>query len=281
MNLFVQRYEEMGEHISFVSIPKAIHVNTKKISPEKLKERLEKKRVELENIPFVQHGFFVKKSPFNLVSSPEYLLGLFYIQDAAAQIPAEILAPKKIVLDACAGVGGKTMQLAESCIVIAVERDEEQFIALENNMERIGIENCIAYQMDFRAVKKSFPFILLDAPCSGNYMLEEQWLKRQSIARIQERAQLQKDIIAHSLSILEKGGVLVYCTCSLEPEENEEVVQFALDNFPVHLEDIHTIGDPGLTSFFGKNVHTSMKKCRRLWPHKTNTTGFFIAKLRK
>jgi NOL1/NOP2/sun family putative RNA methylase len=280
MNIFKERYREMNGDIKFISLRRAIRVNTLKISPEKLKERLEKKQATLERIPFVKNGFYVK-SKFNLVSSPEYLLGLFYIQDAAAQLPVEVLNPKSLTLDCCAAPGGKTTQIAEQAPIIAVDSNKDRIRAIENNLERLGIKNCILYQMDVRDVKKKFDYILLDAPCSGNYVLEEDWLKRNTLKRIQERSNLQKELIAHALSLLNKDGILVYSTCSLEPEEDEEIIQFALDNFPVKLEKVNTIGDNGLEKFQNQKFHSSMRLCKRLWPHKTNTIGFFIARLRK
>tara|TARA_Y100000310_G_scaffold345776_1_gene469703 strand:+ start:7485 stop:8333 length:849 start_codon:yes stop_codon:yes gene_type:complete len=281
MSPWQKRYEEMGGDIQMIKLDKCIRVNTKKISAEKLKKRLEAKNVELERVPFVKNGFYVKSSRFNLVSSPEYLSGLFYIQAASAQVPVEVLKPEGLALDAFAAPGGKTTQLAEYCDVIAVDSKRERFEALQNNLERLGVANCIAYLMDFRAVNKTFKYILLDAPCSGNYMLEKHWIRRNTLKRVNERAEKQKAYIAHAISLLEKDGVLVYSTCSLEPEEDEFVIQYALDNFDVKLEKFESFGEPGLTKVFGKDLDPSMKFCRRFWPHKTNTIGFFVARLRK
>ena len=89
------------------------------------------------------------------------------------------------------------------------------------------------------------------------------------------------ELISKAISLLNKNGVLVYSTCSLEPEEDEFVIQFALDNFPVKLEKIDCTGDDGLTKIFGKKLDPTIKYCKRLWPYKTNTIGFFIARLRK
>ena len=281
MNIFTERYKEMGEDIAFVNIPRTIRVNTKKITASQLKKRLEARNVELKKVPFIDNAFYVK-SRFNIVSTPEYLLGLFYIQDAATQIPATVLKPKGVVLDGFAAPGGKTTQLAECCDVVAVEQKAERFDALANNLERLGIDNCIAYQMDFRQITKKFDYILLDVPCSGNYALEgKDWFKKNSLKRIEERARLQKELLSHAISLLNKNGVLVYSTCSLEPEEDEFVIQYALDTFDVKLEKIDSVGDSGYTKVFGKNLDSTMKYCRRLWPHKTKTVGFFIARLRK
>ena len=280
MSYLTDRYKEMGGEVKFIKPRRCIRVNTKKISVEKLKERLEKKHVELDKVPFLKNAFYVK-SKFNLVSSPEYLMGLFYIQDAASQIPAEVLNPKSLTLDMCAAPGSKTTQLCEKVSVIAVDSNKDRFKAIENNLERLGIDNCIAYLLDSREINKTFDYILLDAPCSGNYILEDDWLKKNNLKRIQERSYLQMELISKAISLLNKNGVLVYSTCSLEPEEDEFVIQFALDNFPVKLEKIDCTGDDGLTKIFGKKLDPTLKYCKRLWPYKTNTIGFFIARLRK
>lgn len=282
MNLFEQRYKEFGGEIKAFNLQKAIRVNTLKISSAKLKDRLEKRGVILKKIPFVDDGFFVVRTKHSLVSIPEYLLGLFYIQDAASQVPAHILNPKdEVVLDACAAPGGKTIQLASIAkAVVATESDEERFKKLAYNLERLGINNCIAYNMDVFDVKKKFPFILLDAPCSGNYMLEKDWLQKNTLKRIQERSTIQKRLITHMISLLDKNGVLVYSTCSLEPEEDEYVIQYALDNFNVKLDMIDMIGEPGLNQALGTSFDKTMTYCRRFWPSKTRTIGFFVARLR-
>jgi tRNA (cytosine40_48-C5)-methyltransferase len=281
ISLFQKRYEQIGGTLKQINLDRCIRVNTKKISPEKLQQRLKKRGVSLEKIPFTQRGFRVKNERFNLVSSPEYLLGLFYIQEAAAQFPVEVLQPKGLVLDACAAPGGKTTQLALYADVIAVDNNKERFQKLRYNIERLGIDNCIAYQINFLNVRKTFDYILLDAPCSGNYMLEDGWIQKNTLQRIEERTVIQKQLLSHAISLLNPGGVLVYSTCSLEPEEDELVVQHALDHFSVKLEKIPVIGDNGLTSVFGHDLNPTMKYCRRFWPYKMNTIGFFVGRIRK
>ena len=271
----------MGGSLTKVHLKRCIRVNTHKIEPLKLKKRLEEKGVKLTKIPFVKHGFYVENSRFNLVSCPEYLLGLFYIQDAASQIPAELLHPKKTVLDGFAAPGGKTTQLALYADVLAVDNNPLRMKKLLHNVERLGIGNIAAYTMDFMDLTTSFQYILCDMPCSGNYMLESGWTKKNTQARIDERSKLQKQYLSHAISLLEEDGVILYCTCSLEPEENELVINHALQKHSVCLEPIDTIGDEGLTTVFGKNLDSSLHLCRRLWPAKTHANGFFMARLRK
>jgi len=282
MNIFAERYKKLGEPAKTVETKKAIRVNTSKITKEKLIERLEARNIEVEEIPFTKNGLYILKSHFNIVSTPEYVLGLFYIQEAASQLAVEVLNPKGLCLDACAAPGGKTTQIAEQCDVIAVDSREDRLIPFQNNIERMGVKNCAAYNMDFRGVRDKFDYILLDAPCSGNFVTEGKiWFRKQSMKRIYERAELQKQLISHAIELLNKNGTLVYSTCSLEPEENEMIIQYALDYHKIKLEKVNVIGDSGLTDVFGTKLNKEIKKCRRLWPWKTNTQGFFIAKITK
>ena len=282
MNIFSERYKQLGEPATTVETRQAIRVNTLKTTKEKLIKRLEARHIEVEEIPFLENGLYIIRSPFAVVSTPEYLLGLFYIQEAASQLPVPVLNPKKLCLDACAAPGSKTTQIAEQCPVIAVDSREDRLVALQNNVERLGITNCKAYNLDFRGVKDKFDYILLDAPCSGNFVTEgKMWFRKQSMKRIQERSELQKSLISHAIELLNKNGTLVYSTCSLEPEENELIIQYALENHKIKLETVNTIGDPGITNPFDNKLNSEIKKCRRLWPWKTNTQGFPIAKIRK
>jgi len=282
MNIFAERYKKLGNPAKTVEIKQTIRVNTLKTTKEKLIQRLEARNIEVEEIPFVKNGLYILSSRFNIVSTPEYAIGLFYIQEAASQLPVEVLNPKKLCLDGCAAPGGKTTQIAEQCDVIAVDIREDRLKALQNNVERLGVKNCSAYAMDFRGVTDKFDYILLDSPCSGNFVLEgKMWFRKQTLKRINERSELQKTLISHAIELLNKDGTLVYSTCSLEPEENEMVIQYALDNHKIRLEKVDCIGDEGLVDVFGVKLDKEIKKCRRLWPWKTNTQGFFIAKIRK
>ena len=104
----------------------------------------------------------------------------------------------------------------------------------------------------------------------------------ESLVQPENRAKLQKGLVSAAVKVLKPGGTLVYSTCSLEPEEDELVIDWALSNHPLCLQTVDlTIGDPGLTNVHGKELHPDIKKCRRLWPHKTGTQGFFLAKLKK
>ncbi|MBU1974859.1 MAG: RsmB/NOP family class I SAM-dependent RNA methyltransferase [Nanoarchaeota archaeon] len=288
MNQFIKRYRQICPDFSEVqAIHHAIRVNTLKITEKNLVERLNKKRITLEKIPFVKHGYFAK-ARFSLASVPEYLQGYYYIQEAASQVPAEILDPKPTdtVLDMCAAPGSKLTHLAQlmqnkGCI-IGLDIEDKRLEAVRNNVARLGMTNILLYKKDAKQaldLGMKFDKILLDAPCSGNYCTERNWFKRRKVKDFENRAILQKQLLKAGVSVLKPRGELVYSTCSLEPEENEVVVDWALKKYNLKLAKINlSVGDSGITNPFGKRLSSEIKNCIRFWPHKTGTQGFFIAK---
>ena len=290
MNFFLDRYKKLGQTVSRINLQPAIRINTLKISEAELISRLKKLGVKLEFIPFAKHGYYCA-SKFSLGAITEYLRGYFYLQEAAAQIPVQVLDPKsgETVLDCCASPGGKTTQIAQYMknkgILIALEKKRHRMISLKTNLERCGVSNCVAYFMDANKVSSlniEFDKILLDAPCSGNFITDQAWFNKRDLEGIRRAAEIQKSLIEKSLAVLKKGGILVYSTCSLEPEENELNMQWMLKNFKVKIEKINLkTGDTGLINVFNKKLNKSIANCVRFWPNKTNTEGFFIAKIKK
>ncbi|MBN1644716.1 RsmB/NOP family class I SAM-dependent RNA methyltransferase [Candidatus Woesearchaeota archaeon] len=291
MNFFLNRYKQLGERVKSVPLRQSFRVNTLNISENALIFRLKSLGVAVSKIDFAKHGYYIDKSRFSLGAITEYLLGYYYLQGAASQIPVEVLSPEQneLILDCCAAPGGKTSQISQwmdnKGIVIALEKQKHRLPALKNNLERMGCQNTIVFHMDALKSDKlnlKFDKILLDAPCSGNFITEPDWFeKHRNINTIKNRAELQRDLLTVCMKVLKKDGILVYSTCSLEPEENELNMQWLLDNFNVKFEKINTIGDQGLTNIFGQKLDKQIQNCKRFWPHKTLTEGFFIAKVRK
>ncbi|MFA5888408.1 MAG: RsmB/NOP family class I SAM-dependent RNA methyltransferase [Candidatus Nanoarchaeia archaeon] len=283
-NDFTRRYIKLGARADIFDLPEIIRVNTLKTTPKTLFDRLKEKGFEFEKVPFLENGYKVIRARHALSALQEYLHGYFYMQEAASQLPAQILNPCKddIVLDACAAPGSKTTQLAvKSKYVVALESQHNRMPSLVNNVERLGIKNVIACNTDARIFEPSIKFdkILVDAPCSGNYISDTQWFRRQSVNNFKQRAEIQKEILSNIVSHLSDNGELVYSTCSLEPEENEMIIDWAITDLRMKIVDIDCIGDKGLTSPFGEKLHKDVEKSRRLWPYKTKTQGFFIAKM--
>ncbi len=292
LKYFFGRYAELGEQVpEKIEIKQALRVNTLRIPEDVIVNRLNALGVRLSKISWLRHGYFVENSRFSLGATVEFLLGYYYLQEAAAQIPVEVLDPKpgEIVLDCCAAPGGKTTQLAQLMqnkgVVIALEKKSHRLLSLRNNLERLGVSNCIVYHIDaVKAVQLGIKFdkILIDAPCSGNYASDKQWFNKRNIEDIRKSVRFQRKILDSALSVLKQGGILVYSTCTLEPEENELNMQWLIDNYGVTIETVDvSIGDTGITDVFGEKLHGSIANCRRFWPHKTGTEGFFIAKVRK
>jgi NOL1/NOP2/sun family putative RNA methylase len=290
---FLERYSELGQEFepAKVKVKNCFRINNLKIEPRELLRRLNKKGVRLRKIAWLELGYEYE-SKYSLGATPEYLLGYYYLQDAASQTPVQLLKPNKkdLVLDMCAAPGGKTTQLAQYMnnegAIIALDTDTRRLLSLRNNLERMTIKNVLIYRKDARFVFDfglQFDKVLLDAPCSGNFTLEKDWFEKRSLEEVKERARRQKELLKAAVNVLKKGGTLVYSTCSLEPEENELNIDWLLRKYPgLKLEETGLeAGDPGVTDAFGKKLNTEIKKCKRFWPHKTGTQGFFVAKIHK
>lgn len=165
---------------------------------------------------------------------PGYEEGRWWVQDAAAAIPARLLglAPGARVLDLCAAPGGKTAQLLKAgYAVTAVDNDAERVVRMQQNFSRLGYApqvltaDVLAYEPEGR-----FDGILLDAPCSatGTFRRHPEVVWHRSAADIAGRVALQRRLIERALGWLDAGGILVYCVCSLEPAEGEEQARWLL-----------------------------------------------------
>lgn len=277
-----------------------IRCNTLKISPEELKEKLEKKWQISQ--PFEDHKEIIiiesELAPGELGRSLEHQLGYYYVQELASMQAVFALEPKAKdrILDLCAAPGSKTTQMSALMenhgLIIANDVSFERMRALNANLERCGCSNVITTKMhgfvlckQFEKAKFFFDKILVDAPCSGEGTIrfDLSILKMWNLNMIKRLAGLQKKLIASAISCLKPRGILVYSTCTFEPEENEEVIQFALDNFPVKLEsfDLPLKSRSGLVEWQNKKFSKEMKKCKRIWPQDNDTEGFFVAKLKK
>jgi len=285
---FVNRYQKLGWTYKQVNPQQAIRINTMNAGRDDVVNRLQSLGIALEKIPFLQDGYWIRKSKFSVGATAEYLLGLYSIQEAAAQIPATLFAEleDKTVLDACASPGGKTVQLADimndSGVIVALELKKRKMFALANQLERSRVTNTAVYQMDAREASKmsmKFDCVLLDVPCSGNYVTDKGWFNKRSLKDVERNAGRQRQILAEAVEVTKEDGELVYATCSLEPEENELNIDWAIANLNVEVETINCHGEKGLTNVFGRELDHSIEKCRRIWPGQTQ--GFFVCKLRR
>jgi NOL1/NOP2/sun family putative RNA methylase len=272
----------------------SIRVNTLKINPEELKERLEKKGFKFEPIEWVSYGFTVLKEALNLGSLHEYLQGYYYIQNVASMLPSLILNPKSndIVIDMCAAPGGKATHLAQMMnnegSLILIERNRKRIPALEMNIRRMGIINSIVLNFDATELNKldiKADKILLDAPCTGEGLIREDPSRKKSktFADIKKMAKIQTQLLNAGLKVLKPGGELLYSTCSITPEENELVLHETLQNSSDYsiVKIKEQYGVNGYTNIFGANLREDIKLSQRLYPHLHNTIGFFICLIKR
>ncbi|MFT4261538.1 MAG: NOL1/NOP2/sun family putative RNA methylase [Candidatus Woesearchaeota archaeon] len=291
--LLKDKYEEFKEYSSKY-ITKAIRVNTLKISVEDLKKRLED-RWNLIPVPWCKEGFWITYKDgdrFDIGNLPEHQLGYIYVQDPASMIPPVVLNPKPhdIVLDMCSAPGSKTTQLAmymdNKGMLIANDESGKRLSALGLNLTRCGVSNTIINHMRGEQVKGEYDKISVDAPCSGtgtirrNFKIAEMY----SFGLVKRMQSIQKKLIRKAYQLLKKGGILVYSTCTLEPEENEEVIDYLLKEF----EDAEVLDielninrQPAILEFENKKYDPRVSKCLRILPQDNDTEGFFVCKIQK
>lgn len=299
---FVERYSKLTDWESFRQcslsfLRRSIRANTLKISVKELKERLESSW-NLEQIPWCKEGFWIehaKKERRDIGNLIEHSLGYFYIQEAASMIPPIVLEPKPddMVLDIAASPGSKTTQIAQYMenkgILIANDYTYERMKPLSINLQRCGVTNAMITLMEGQWFKKSgieFDRVLVDAPCSGTGTIRKS-LKTIGIWNpdmVRRLSITQKQLIETGFNLLKENGTLIYSTCSLEPEENEGVVDFLINKYEnAGLEEIKLSikRSPAVLEFDGNSYNEGIKKCLRIWPQDNDTEGFFVAKVRK
>ena len=199
-------------------------------------EELEKYNVVLEPDPLMKDVFKVVKSDIPIARFQGFKNGYFYIQSRSSSLISYFLDPKEneTILDSCAAPGSKTTHIASlthnSCEITALEVDIKRSQILKNTLQRCGVTSVTVLSGDATnpPFKEDtlFDKILIDAPCSGSGTLSSKtyakWRIKNSL--IKQYSQLQFEIISQVSKYLKKDGLLLYSTCSLLPEENEEII---------------------------------------------------------
>ncbi len=273
----------------------SIRMNTLRMESEKTIERLQKKRIELEKIPWLSHGFY---ADFEGHSTPgaflEHMLGFYYVQGVPSMTTVEVLDPQpdETILDLAAAPGGKTTHIAQqmqnSGIVVAVEMDRRRISSLESNILRCGVTNAIVLRGDAKKVERlnlEPDRILLDAPCSGEGLIPLDPTRKtsKSMADVRFCATKEDELLDAAVTVLAPGGTIVYATCSIAPEENEYIVDDILKRHPeMKIVQIPLdFGTPGYSEPYGVSLDESLKLSKRFLPHLHGTEGFFICKMIK
>ena len=264
--------------------PLTLRVNTLKISRNDLKEKLAAAGFESQTTPYSPNGIILSTAVKPIQKTEFFDKGLLRIQDEGAQLIACLVNPERneSILDACAGAGGKSSHLAalleNKGFILAFDRNQEKITELKKEIIRLGITiietqagNVSAGLPD--AFRERFDCVLVDAPCSGLGTLrrnpEIKWRIMQN--DILSFAAQQKKILQQASAAVKRGGRLIYCTCSVLPEENENIVEHFL-----RVNNQFSLGKPSSTII---RPLTDSSGFFRTFPHRHNMDGFFGALL--
>lgn len=267
-----------------------LRVNTGKISAEEFSRICP---FPVRPVPWIENGFYYEKD-VKPAQHPYYHAGLYYIQEPSAMTPANVLLVRKgeRVLDLCAAPGGKATELGvrtgRDGLLVANDLSASRAKGLLKNIELFGIGHVLV-SSEYPAklcgyFRGFFDKILIDAPCSGEGMFRKQpamaasW-DPDSPARF---SKLQSDIVLSAADMLREGGMLLYSTCTFSPEENEGTIdrflrerpEFTLLDVPPYEGFCEGIPECG-------NGRAELTKCVRIFPHKMDGEGHFLALLKK
>lgn len=266
--------------------PLSVWVNQRKISPQELRERLTRRGIRVEKAPYLDGAFYLEGYD-HLGAVPEFREGLFQVQDVSSMLAVQAAAPKKgaYCIDVCAAPGGKSLYLSEllqgTGCVDARDVTEYKAELIRENAERLGAKNVAvsvkdACVLDEASVGKA-DLVLADLPCSGLGVLGKKTdLKyRMTKEQQQELAAFQRKILAVVQSYVKPGGILLYSTCTIHREENEENVRWFLEEFPFEPAPLDDVLCEELRG------GTTKQGYLQLLPGVHSCDGFFIAKFRR
>ncbi len=272
-------------------------INYLKTDLAHLREDLNRQGIRYREIHWPKGSFILKSDAGDFRKSAVYLDGKIYMQNVSSMIPPILLDPKKgeKILDMCAAPGAKTTQIASlaggDIELVALEKMEVRFQKLLATLKVQVADFVKACLLDGFWAKEKYPAyfdkVLLDAPCSGEALFDVRNPKTYGFwneKRVKEISRRQKILIASAIASLRKGGELVYSTCTFSPEENEEVMNWALSKFkememvPIQIPIPNV--KRGLVGWKDKKYSPALRSALRVLPNDF-MEGFFIARLRK
>lgn len=296
----VERYLHIlgGETVDLLEaneepLPETIRCNSHLIDCRLLEDRMEEKGFILEPIPFTRHGYIVEEQLIPVGATHEYLQGYYYIQDPGSMTVVSHLDPRpgEVIIDAAAAPGGKATQIlqetGDSALLVAVDINRRRMRALRSHLNRMRFTSYILVRQDSRRLPPGLEAdrILLDAPSSGEGIIRKDKSRKKSRRPEDLRMihELQYTMLYSLLDRLKPGGVLVYAACTTAVEEGELVIARLLESRDdIKVEDGGAYpGDPGVEEYARLRLPSDVRLCKRLWPHRHGTEGFFICRMRK
>ncbi|MCF8030115.1 MAG: RsmB/NOP family class I SAM-dependent RNA methyltransferase [Desulfohalobiaceae bacterium] len=225
---------------------------------------------------------------------PEFHLGLIHCQEEVTLYPVFAMAPRpgEAILDMCAAPGNKTVRIGlatkDAARIVANDLSWQRLRALRDMNDRLGL-TCIGVRRGnglHIPGEERFDRVLLDAPCTGEGTSRKSqgWIRHQKKGDWNKLSGLQRGLLRRALNLTQPGGLVIYCTCTFAPEENEWVLSGIYESVarmePLELpEGVRTT--PGVTDWKGMRFRADVVHASRFWPHQNNTGGFFLAALRK
>ena len=261
-----------------------LRINILKTTVAEVEKKLTAAGVSVVPIPNLPQCLRITKGAGAIANLPGYKEGLWAVQDSSAQLVSHLLAPQpgETIIDACAAPGGKTTHIAEligDCgQIIACDRSTKRLNKVKQNAARLQLRSIQIYPGDSRhltELKAQADKVLLDAPCSGLGTLHKRpdlrW--RQSPESISQLSSLQRELLEQVATWVKPEGSLVYATCTLNPLENEKVIQSFLD---CHSDwKIQKPRDLAIANL------ATLNGWIKIYPHRHNMDGFFMVKLQK
>lgn len=270
-----------------------LRVNTIKFNMGDLLKILQEENIEYENVEWYNDALIIKNADEKKIQNLDiYTNGYIYLQSLSSMIPPIILNPKKEekVLDLTAAPGSKTTQMAAMMendgYILANELDKIRCDRLKYNVHMQGAEIVEVINMPGENVGEKYPNtfdkVLLDVPCSGEgrfLVSDEKTYKNWSTKQVQDLVEIQKKLFESAVEALKAGGEMVYSTCTLNLKENEEIVNYAIKNLNVKVEEIN-IELKDKAKGISKGYDSSLKNTIRVLPNKYQE-GFYVAKIIK
>jgi 16S rRNA (cytosine967-C5)-methyltransferase len=273
--------------------PRTLRVNSLVCDVAEARERLVKEGATVSEARFARRGLRLHGA-FNPFATRAFHEGVFELQDEGSQIVCELTAPppRGLVVDACAGAGGKSLALAAALEgrgkLWALDVDARKLVALRERAKRARAANVQAVQVEeagplpaaLQALHGKVERLLIDAPCSGTGVLRRNPETRARLTpeAVERLALLQRSIVERLLPLLAPGGRLVFATCSLLPAEGERLLEDLErahpELVPVNMAEIY---DRAYVERFARPSPHSL----RLLPHLHDSDGFFVACLRR
>lgn len=243
---WLDRYgENEAEKMLFTSNRRpyvTIRINTYKRNINFITEELKKLGVHFFISPYLQNSIVIRNPKFNILNSELFNEGYVTIQDTSASLAAALAAPSpgQLIYDLCAAPGGKSFYLAEimnnTGKIIALDKYPSKLRFIESGAKRLGLTNIITQSADAQEIRFDEPadIVFADVPCSGLGTIAKnpdiKWKKERE--DIYTLSNLQKKILSNAVNNIKVGGSIIYSTCSTEPEENEQNIEWFLANYP-------------------------------------------------